>query len=326
MIYKINLGMFDGIFPMPNIIVDKHIRLASEVAVKTLLVIMRNAQNPISPQIISQILGVDSIEEVNEAIEYWQQLGVLISEDKSVKQDVINSEIRISDKSLIEKKSENKPQPIKRGEFSRKEALDLVQKNNELKTLVHAIQESTGKTLTSVDFECLAALYSYYGLSTDYILMAVVYSSKRGKKGLKYVEKMIMSWLEEGIDNHEKLDNHIQLLSEMQSVEGKVKSVLGINDRALISSEKKHIKRWMSDYKFDLDMIKLAYERTVEGTGKLSFPYMDKILQNWHELSVKTPNDAAQQSDKRKNKPTDSPSYSQNELDKLIYKDYFDNN
>lgn len=40
-------------------------------------------------------------------------------------------------------------------------------------------------------------------------------------------------------------------------------------------------------------MIRLAYERAVENTGKLSFAYINKVLQNWHREGVRTAADAA---------------------------------
>ena len=44
-------------------------------------------------------------------------------------------------------------------------------------------------------------------------------------------------------------------------------------------------------------MIKLAYEKAVDNTGKLSFPYINKILLSWHENSINSV-EKAQQSEK----------------------------
>jgi len=41
-------------------------------------------------------------------------------------------------------------------------------------------------------------------------------------------------------------------------------------------------------------MIKLAYEMCIDNTSKLSFPYINKILLNWYQKGVKTPEDAAE--------------------------------
>ncbi len=48
------------------------------------------------------------------------------------------------------------------------------------------------------------------------------------------------------------------------------------------------ISCWFETYGFDLDMVRLAYEISVERTGKLAFRYIDKILSNWRQLGYKT--------------------------------------
>lgn len=50
-------------------------------------------------------------------------------------------------------------------------------------------------------------------------------------------------------------------------------------------------------------MIKLAFEITVNRTGKAAFNYMNKILQNWHENGVKTPDDVKRESESFKQTP-----------------------
>ena len=42
-------------------------------------------------------------------------------------------------------------------------------------------------------------------------------------------------------------------------------------------------------------MIHIAYERTIERIGKLSFAYIDSILKAWHEKNITTPQEAYQE-------------------------------
>ena len=43
------------------------------------------------------------------------------------------------------------------------------------------------------------------------------------------------------------------------------------------------------------NMIFYAYEECVDRTGKMSMPYMDKIITSWHKNGVKTPLDIAEE-------------------------------
>ena len=40
------------------------------------------------------------------------------------------------------------------------------------------------------------------------------------------------------------------------------------------------------------EIIKLAYDRTVDNTGKAAFPYLNRILNRWQEKGVRTPEEA----------------------------------
>ena len=44
-----------------------------------------------------------------------------------------------------------------------------------------------------------------------------------------------------------------------------------------------------------VDMVKNAYELTVNQTAKLSFAYMNKILESWAKSNIHTPQDIGKQ-------------------------------
>lgn len=67
-------------------------------------------------------------------------------------------------------------------------------------SLLHKAQEIIGSTLTSMDMQCLTALYAYYGLSPEFILTVMGYCKSIDKLSMRYVEKTAASWQEKGID------------------------------------------------------------------------------------------------------------------------------
>ncbi len=324
MSYKINMAHFAGIFPMPNSIVDKHIRFASEMSIKTLLIIMRNSENPPSPQIITQILGVDTVAEIEEAILYWSDLGVLVSEVSTSPEDI--TPVPAHTPLPIAKTTTAKTivKATEKNQMERQEVLDYISSHQEVNNLIHEIQAITGKNLTSTDLRVIVSLHSHYGLSSEYIIMAVIYCKQRDKLGMRYVESLIISWTEKDIYDAETLDKFIKAEAQRNKLESKVQSALGLSNRILVAKEKKFIDTWCNKYKFDIKMIKLAYERTIESIGTLNFAYVDKILESWHKKGIKTPKDAVEEANqfKKSNSEDDKPSYSHDELDKLIYKDY----
>ena len=65
--------------------------------------------------------------------------------------------------------------------------------------------------------------------------------------------------------------------------------LFGIKNRGLTTANRKYILQWYQDYGYDIGIIKMAYERALDQIGQASFPYIGKILQNWHKMGLKTP-------------------------------------
>lgn len=165
----------------------------------------------------------------------------------------------------------------------------------ELPFLFSEAERLLAKPLTPADMSCLVSLIDWAGLSVDLILMLVSYCAEKGKTHLRYIEKVAVDWADHGIDSHEKAEAYIREKDEAQRRENMVRTAFGLGDRALTPKEKKYISVWCDQWQFDLKMIRLAYERTVDQTGKLSFPYCNSILKAWHEKGYRTPEETTRE-------------------------------
>ncbi|MBP1556522.1 MAG: DnaD domain protein, partial [Oscillospiraceae bacterium] len=183
------------------------------------------------------------------------------------------------------------------------------------------LQEILKKPLTSADMDVLAALYTFYGLSAHYILSLVDYCATICKRGMAYAEKVAVSWMNDGVDDS-IVDKHIDTLMRRHSNEGMVRREFGINDRSLTTKEKEFIARWFDEFGFDIAMIKLAFEITVDRTGKTAFNYLNKILQNWQEKGIKTPDDVKQESENYAKQSNQSSEPAAAEIDKLLLEQF----
>ena len=67
-------------------------------------------------------------------------------------------------------------------------------------------------------------------------------------------------------------------------------------------------------------LIDAAYDATLNGAEKLSFPYMDSILRKWKEQGITDP---AQKKKKKKQEPSEGgSSFDINELEQSAYQRY----
>ena len=100
---------------------------------------------------------------------------------------------------------------------------------------------------------------------------------------MRAVSRLLTDMMSENIYTYEQAEEYLTRRQRQDSAQGQVKTAFGIHDRQLTRRECKYIDTWFLDYRFDISMVKLAYERTVDQIGKVSFAYINKILTSWHE-------------------------------------------
>ena len=150
-----------------------------------------------------------------------------------------------------------------------------------------------GHTLNGNDMKMLFTIYDYLALPPEVIMELLnycgeIYMEKYGsgrRPSVRAIEKEAFRWARLEILSFEQAEEHIRKQRERRSKTGKIKTVLGIGDRNLTPSEEKWIASWL-EMGFDDDAIAIAYDRTVTGTGSLSWHYMDAIIKNWHNAGL----------------------------------------
>lgn len=148
------------------------------------------------------------------------------------------------------------------------------------------------RPLSQNDTVTLFGLYDWLALPVEVILMILEHCASLGKKSMRYIEAVALSWYDMGLCTAEKASAHLDAIEKSGKAKRRFKKLLGLTGRDLSDSEYHHLAEWSENMGFSDEMIKLAYEKTILNTGKASFRYMHAILTNWYELGIKTP-DAA---------------------------------
>lgn len=346
MAYHLGNGIWNTVFAVPSVVVDEHLKMASGLSVKVLLLLLRRGGG-MEPGEVAVILG-QSTADIQDALNYWVQAGIIhrSTENAPDKPALANPPVQqltpvLQYQQLSESKEELQPSsaPLepatedtrkiatlssKRRRLTTQEINELAEQDETIEYLLQETQSVLGKPLTPVSTDIVVAMYSYYGMKPDLILMLIHYCVSLGKDSMRYIEKVAADWLDKGIDTHEKAESEILRLTKKNTAEGKIKAAFGIHDRGLISSEKKCIQTWTEQYGLDIALITLAYERTIELKGKLSFPYINGILTNWYQSDIATPAQALQEMRDNRAKQQElagegvRSSYDIGELEKMI--------
>ncbi len=283
MAYTIDFGPWGSIFAVPAAVADRHLKFCSEAQLKVLLLALRQGQSPVDTAGIAGRLGLTETE-VDDCLQYWQE-AQLFTEGSAPQLEKAGPAPAEPPKKTVE---EGVTTIRSRGHLSPGEVNALLREDKRFAGLAAELEKARGSVLSPSEREILAYLCGSLELTPEYLLVAAAYCRDRGKKKMSYLEKMVAGWLEEGIDTYEKAEVHIRRLTRQEDDEGRIRRLFGLPERALTAREKACINRWCGEYMTPDALIKLAYDRAVEATGKVSFAYIDKVLAAWTAKGITT--------------------------------------
>ena len=102
------------------------------------------------------------------------------------------------------------------------------------------------------------------------------------------IETVGLRWADEGINTHELVEEKLRALDERAAAWRTLAQILGISKRSPSPNEEQTAYRWIKEWAFPEDMIREAYNRCVDSTGKISLKYMGKILERWQKNHITT--------------------------------------
>ncbi|MGN0664259.1 MAG: DnaD domain protein [Negativibacillus sp.] len=281
--YQIDYRAFSGIFAVPTQ-VKSLLNTCSGTSLKVLLLILSSPDEPISASRLAGTLGFPP-SDVEEALDYWCKNGILSAKGQFPAEEA--EQLSLSSlKPKVRRASARKNLTVQEME-------QLYNSDPNISALLDEAQSQLGRLLYSPEKETLCSYYSYYHLSAEALLLILMYCIQNEHGSFRSFERIANEMLENEIDTYEKAEKFINSYAARKENEGLVRSAFGIYDRALSSKEKDYINTWFETYHFDISIIKLAYERTIDNIGKTSFPYTNRILSDWYSKGIKTAKDAS---------------------------------
>lgn len=295
MSYSINLGAWNSVFAVPCCVVDRHLKLAGSVQLKVLLWILRHAGETFEQQDIADSLGIDRAD-VGDAMTYWRETG-LFAQDGTQTVPAENPPAGAGAEPVpagAPAPVPEKPAEPPRRVLSRPQKADnafvaeRIAESTDISCLMQSAQQILGRLISNGESSTLLMIHDEFGLPSDVIVMLLQYAQSVGRANMRYIEKTAMNWADEGILTHEKAEEKLQRLAECREAWHTVEQAVGIPHRAPSDREEAFASVWTAEWKFSPGMIREAYDRSVDNTGKFSMSYMNKILERWHKNGIST--------------------------------------
>lgn len=294
MTYNINFSAYSNNFAIPQTIIDDDFESLDAIYLKVILLVLKNSDKHYSVNLLSNLLNA-SESKIEQAINYWIEKQILQKADNS---GIAVPNVVTLSKSLIQVTS--KPT------------------NKELGFVLECMENMLARPVTSVEHKTVMHILEFLKLPADVLIMAIEYCVSMDKLNARYLEKLCVSWADNHINTHELAEQYLSLLHQKKADEYKIQKAFGLGDRKLIDSERDYINKWVNEYNYDIDVIKLAYDRTIKAIGKVVFAYINKILLTWNEKNYRTIDDINTNEAPTKVTPSSKKtSYDIDELDKF---------
>lgn len=306
MAYRVVVKCGGGAFFVPSEAAE-NLKLCTAAQLRTLLFTLSRGFSETTPEILAAEFGITS-DDAKDLLDYWTARGILECDGFSAAVSLPSS----AKSPAAEKIPAPKPLETK---LTMKDVQRLKEEDSGIAHVLSEAERILGRTFTSSDTETVVWLISYAGVPAEVLITVMAYCAGIGKNNLRYIQKVALEWLDSGIDTIEAAEERIRALNESKSWEGEVKRSLEIYGRNLVTKEKEFCETWRL-YGISPELIHFAYEKCIEKTAKLSFPYINKLLLSWHQKGIKTPAEAAAE-----NKPkaeAEKPSFDLDELERRM--------
>lgn len=175
--------------------------------------------------------------------------------------------------------------------YSTDELGTLLENRSEYRELIDGCQSVFKKIFNTTEISIIVGMTEYLGLTPDCILLLFAHCGKLEHRSVRTVEKLAIKLHDEGVTEADALAERLCAMEETAKAETNIRKIFGISSRAFTAKEKKLVAKWVSEYKYDFEMISRAYDLTVDSTQKPSIPYAAAIIDRWHAEGIKTVDD-----------------------------------
>ncbi len=228
--------------------------------------------------------------EVENSLSFWRGAGLLkISRAKVRKEEPPQKEVQ--------------PITMQTGlpSYTGQQVEGIMRERRRLGQLLEECQKILDRVFNVSESNMVIALCDTMHLPDDYILLLCSYCVGKSEKGvtMKYVYNTAYRLYEQNILTMQGLEDYIAQEEQTRDFVNYARHLFGIGGRTLTPKEKKFFENWGA-MGFSKDIFSYAYELSVDATVELSYPHLNKILENFKKAGVKSLEDAKKVSAERK--------------------------
>lgn len=214
------------------------------------------------------------LKAIQDSIKYWERLGLLIRKNSGY--EFANMQ-EIELHKLYNPKITQSVDQIKNTEKNQYRAKAIETINNEFFQGV----------MSPSWYGDIDLWFSKYSFDEEVMVSLFRYCFNRSALHRNYIQAVAEAWSQNNIKTYEDLDKYYAQQEALAKISKAIAKKLGLN-RQLSQYEEAYIEKWVNDYGYDMKIIELALKKTTSKSNP-NFDYINKILSDWHDRGLKTP-------------------------------------
>lgn len=302
-----------GVTLVPNRFLDDYMLKANGEFVKIYLYLLRSAPDGVLPSLSLLADQLNCTErDILRAIRYWEKEGLLaldFDDSQKIRGIAFTSPDAPSAKEPLQAAPPEEPlleepflkEPTFKEPFPKAPAqaetaaavppeeslsadrIRQLKEDEEIVQLLYIAEQYLARPLSVTDTNKILYFYEKLAFSAELIEYLIEHCVSKNHRSIRYIEKVALSWAEQGIDCVAAAK---ETANQYNKTYFTVLKAMGIQNRSPVKGETEIIDRWAHQWGFSMELILEACRRTVLQTGAASFPYADKILEDWHAAQV----------------------------------------
>lgn len=261
--------------PVSNVFIDKYMAKARGEYVKVYLLGLKyciSGELGANSSLIASTLSLLETDVVN-AWNYWHDEGIV---KMSSIDNMGNFNIEFLNLNNIQEEGTKN--------------LNLLREldNSSVKGMLQDIEKLIGRPLSPKEMTSYLGWQKDFNFSPELILLLIQYCVSKGKNDYRYIEKIAMAWHDSNIKDIEGAQSFIKRHEDKWIKIRKILTYLGIKNADIMKPQEEILEKWLSVYKFPIDVIYKACDICFERLSRADFKYIDGILNSWFKDNIKS--------------------------------------
>ena len=284
--YSVNFGIWNGVFAVPNVIVDEHIKLAGATQLKVILWMLRHSGEKFDINEISKALNMQTAD-VKDCMQYWVQVGVISPGGNEAKPAETQGDDKNITNSVVEQKEEKKTPKVRMYQVDLEYVSKRMSEDKNIAYLMEMADNMYERMTSTNDKSVLLFIHEYYGMPIEVIIMMMQYLKSVNRCYTGSIKQMADKWWKKEIFDLNSADKEIKRLEAGKASAVKIQKIIG-DCHSPTEQEIDTAELWIDQWKLSEELIRFAYETCVNSIGKYNPGYMKKIVESWHNKGITT--------------------------------------